>query len=80
MLEIYRPFISGTVVTFEEEVPSLTAFENRIISITKQLPWLVCEINGEIAGYAYAAEHRERVSYRLIKEVSVYVSTDYKRA
>jgi phosphinothricin acetyltransferase len=43
------------------------------------LPFLVCEINGQIAGYAYASDYRSRASYRWTKEVSVYIHPDFYR-
>jgi len=44
-----------------------------------ELPFLVCEIDGRIAGYAYASAYRSRASYRWSKEVSVYVHPDFHR-
>ena len=47
--------------------------------IMSELPFLVCEIDGRIAGYAYASGYRSRASYRWTKEVSVYVHPDFQR-
>jgi L-amino acid N-acyltransferase YncA len=79
ILEIYAPFILETAVTFEETVPSETSFWERIQGIMAELPYLVCEIDGRIAGYAYASGYRSRASYRWSKEVSVYVHPDFQR-
>lgn len=79
ILEIYAPFILDTAVTFEEIVPDEESFWNRIQGIMDELPFLVCEIDGRIAGYAYASGYRSRASYRWSKEVSVYVHPDFKR-
>ena len=79
ILEIYAPFILETAVTFEEVVPDQTSFWHRIQEIMKELPFLVCEIDGEIAGYAYASAYRSRASYRWSREVTVYVHPDFKR-
>ena len=79
ILEIYAPFILDTAVTFEETVPEEPAFWERIQGIMSELPYLVCEINGKIAGYAYASAYRSRASYRWAKEVSVYVHPDFHR-
>ncbi|WP_423130355.1 GNAT family N-acetyltransferase [Gaoshiqia sp. Z1-71] len=79
ILEIYRPFIEGTAVTFEEEVPSPEEFKERIEHIRADAPCLVCEVNGRIVGYAYAALYRARASYRWNREVSVYIHPDYHR-
>lgn len=79
ILAIYAPFITDSVVTFEEEVPTEESFWERIRGIMAELPYLVCEIDGRIAGYAYASGYRSRASYRWSKEVSVYVHPDFRR-
>jgi phosphinothricin acetyltransferase len=77
MLDIYAPYVQSTAITFEYEVPSLSEFTDRIVSKTKRFPWLVCEIDGVIAGYAYASNFRERAAYKWDAELSVYVSKEY---
>jgi L-amino acid N-acyltransferase YncA len=79
ILEIYSPYILHTSVTFEEVVPEEGSFGERIRSIKNEMPYLVCEIDGRIAGYAYASNYRNRASYRWTKEVSVYVHPEYQR-
>jgi len=79
ILEIYSPYITGTSVTFEEEVPDEESFWERMQGIMKELPYLVCEIDGKIAGYAYASGYRSRASYRWSREVSVYIHPQFQR-
>jgi phosphinothricin acetyltransferase len=79
ILEIYSPFILETSVTFEETVPTEESFWERMRGIMAELPYLVCEIDGRIAGYAYASGYRSRASYRWSKEVSVYIHPDFQR-
>lgn len=79
ILEIYAPFIRDTAVTFEETVPTEESFWERIQGIMAELPFLICEIDGRIAGYAYASGYRSRASYRWTKEVSVYIHPDFHR-
>jgi phosphinothricin acetyltransferase len=79
ILEIYKPFILHTSVTFEEIVPDEQSFWERIQEIMNELPFLVCDIDGRIAGYAYASAYRSRASYRWSKEVSVYVHPEFHR-
>jgi L-amino acid N-acyltransferase YncA len=79
ILEIYAPFILDTAVTFEEIVPDEESFWERIQAIMTELPYLVCEIDGQIAGYAYASGYRSRASYRWSKEVSVYIHPGFQR-
>ena len=77
MLEIYAPFILNSGITQETDIPSVEDFQNRIISNLKERPWLVCEINGQVAGYAYAGKHRDRKGYQWCTEPSVYISEKY---
>jgi L-amino acid N-acyltransferase YncA len=71
--EIYAPFCVETPVSFETEAPSAQEVRQRIKKILEFLPWLVCEDEGQVVGYAYASRHRERAGYRWSVDVSVYV-------
>ena len=42
-------------------------------------PYLVAEIDGCVAGYAYAAPYRARPAYRYTVEDSVYIHHEYAR-
>jgi len=77
ILTIYAPYISGTAISFETEVPSAEEFATRIGAIGGRYPYLVCEIDGKIAGYAYASKFREREAYRYDVETSIYVAAEY---
>lgn len=78
ILAIYKPYVQNTAITFEIEVPSLALFRKRIINVSKTHPWLVCEIKGQIAGYAYAGLHRTRACYQWSTEASVYVHHEFR--
>lgn len=80
ILAIYSPYIASTSFTFETEVPSEDDFTDRITSYLANWPWLVCEVDGQIAGYAYASRYRERVAYQWSAECSVYVQDDHHRS
>ncbi|HMG68312.1 MAG TPA: GNAT family N-acetyltransferase [Chitinophagaceae bacterium] len=79
ILDIYAPYIENTSFTFETEVPTIDAFKERIDGYLQSWPWLVCEIDEVIAGYAYGTKHRERTAYQWSLESSVYVHDDYQR-
>src|SRR5262244_3816972 len=79
ILAIYAPYIANTSFTFETEVPTVSAFAERITTYLVSWPWLVCEINGKIAGYAYGSRYRERVAYQWCVESSVYIHDDFQR-
>ncbi len=73
---IYAPYVLNTTVTFEYEPPTAEAFAARIAGIYTQYPYLVCELDGGIAGYAYAHRLFDRAAYGWNAELSVYVRTD----
>lgn len=79
ILDIYAPYIENTSFTFEIDTPTIEQFAQRIINYLETWPWLVCEIDGKIAGYAYATRYRERTAYQWCTESSVYIHDDYHK-
>ena len=79
ILEIYAPYIQNTSLTFEIDVPTEEDFAIRIEKYSLEWPWLVYEIEGKIAGYAYASRYRERAGYQWSLECSVYIHDDFMR-
>lgn len=78
--DIYAPFVERTHVSFETVPPSEAEMAERIDETVTELPWLVCELDGEIAGYAYASRHKERPAYQWGVDVSVYVDERWRRS
>jgi len=73
MLEIYRPYIEQSVISFEMALPSPEDFQQRVLAVQKDLPWLIFEgQDGSLLGYAYAGKHRARAAYQWSADVSVY--------
>lgn len=79
LLLIYAPYVRGTAVTFEYEVPSAAEFAGRIRSVLQRYPFLVAEFCGKLVGYAYAAPFKDRAAYDRSVETTVYVRQDKKR-
>lgn len=76
VLEIYKPYVLNTIITFEYEVPTLAEYLQRIRTNTEEYPWLVCECNNKIVGYAYASKHRYRTAYQWSPESTIYLSPE----
>lgn len=72
LLEIYAQYIE-TPITFEYALPAEQEFAARIRGISERYPYIICEENHKIAGYAYACRYREREAYQWDVEASVYV-------
>src|SRR5665213_3507622 len=77
--EIYAPYVLGTVSTFEVEPPTIGELAQRRAAILDLgLPFLIAEIHGKAAGYAYAGPYRPRAAYRYTIENSVYVAQNLR--
>jgi phosphinothricin acetyltransferase len=73
---IYRPYVEGTAITFEYEVPTTDEFRSRISHTLERYPYLVAtdrEDPGRILGYAYAGMYYGRAAYAWSAETSIYV-------
>ncbi|MGB0083551.1 MAG: N-acetyltransferase family protein [Terracidiphilus sp.] len=71
--EIYNHYVQHTPITFEETPIAPDDMRSRILKITSALPWIVCEEDGKLIGYAYASKWRERSAYRHSVEATVYL-------
>jgi L-amino acid N-acyltransferase YncA len=76
---IYRPVVEATAISFETNAPDRNEMERRISDTLRTYPWLVCDVGGQLAGYAYAARHRVRSAYRWSVDTSVYVDDAHRR-
>ena len=76
--EIYAPYVSHTVISFEEIPPSAAEMAERMARVLEVAPWLVAEDeNGLVIGYAYAGRHRERAGYRWSVDLTAYVDSEF---
>ncbi len=79
LLAVYLPYME-TTITFEYDAPSLEEFTRRVCTTLEEYPYLLCEENGEVLGYAYAHRFKPRAAYQWDAELSIYVSrTVYSR-
>ena len=77
---IYAPYVRGTNISFELEPPGEEEMRMRIRGTIAHLPWLVCERDEHVLGYAYAAKHGVRPAYDWSVNTSVYVDEGNHRA
>jgi L-amino acid N-acyltransferase YncA len=77
--EIYRPIVESTTISFETVAPSREEMARRVQDTLGAYPWLVCALDGHVAGYAYAAKHRLRAAYQWSVDTSVYIHEGYRR-
>ncbi|MGN0818113.1 MAG: GNAT family N-acetyltransferase [Candidatus Coproplasma sp.] len=76
MLEIYRPYVENTTVSFEYVTPTLKEFTVRMDALTGVHPIIVCEDGEGIIGYAYSSPAFLRAAYGWCADLSVYVRGD----
>ena len=77
---IYRPVVESTIISFETVAPDGDEIARRLAGTLVSHPWIVCEIDGRVAGYAYATTHRVRAAYRWSADTSVYVDAAFRRS
>src|SRR5580693_8248192 len=74
---IYGHHVLHGFGTFEEVPPSAEDMAGRVTAVTDWgLPYLVAEVDGAVAGLAYAGLFRPRAAYRYTVEDSVYIAPD----
>lgn len=76
---IYAPIVQDTFISFEQVVPSVEEIAARIEKTLQQYPYLVCDIDGKIAGYAYGSAFRTRSAYQWTTEVTAYTHPHFHR-
>ena len=75
--EIYNEYLAKTIITFEEIPVTVEEMMTRIVTITKNYPWLVYEEEGKVVGYIYAGKWKERSAYRYSVELGIYINSKY---
>jgi L-amino acid N-acyltransferase YncA len=77
---IYAPYVTDTVISFEEVPPSANDMAMRMDKVKLAgLPYLVAEGgDGLVVAYAYAGPFHARAAYRHTVENAVYVAQDQR--
>ncbi len=74
---IYAHYVVTTVVTFDEVAPTAQHWRERLDDLRRRrLPFLVADVDGQVAGYAYASPWRPKPAYRYTVEDSIYLAPD----
>ncbi|MBR5913522.1 MAG: N-acetyltransferase [Selenomonadaceae bacterium] len=78
LLKIYSYYVEKTAISFEIETPTLKEFEDRIVKIKKNFPYIVAEVETKIVGYAYAHEFVGREAYKFSAELTIYLDKNFR--
>ena len=77
---IYAHAVETGTATFELEPPSEAEMLRRYEKLRAgPFPYIVAEIDGKVAGYAYAGPFRERPAYRFTVEDSIYIAPEMQK-
>jgi L-amino acid N-acyltransferase YncA len=76
---IYAHYVQHSVATFDLEVPGPGFWPAKMADLVGAgLPFLVAELDGEIAGFAYVAPWRAKRAYRRTVEDTIYLAPGYE--
>jgi L-amino acid N-acyltransferase YncA len=71
---IYAHAVEHGTASFELEPPDEAEITRRYRALRDgRFPFIVAEVNGAVAGYAYAGPYRARPAYRFTVEDSIYI-------
>jgi L-amino acid N-acyltransferase YncA len=74
---IYNPYVRDTAISFELAPVTEADMAQRIRGYSALFPWLVAELEGRVAAYAYATRWRTRAAYDQTLESTIYVDKAY---
>jgi L-amino acid N-acyltransferase YncA len=74
---IFGHYVTSSVVTFEITPPTVEDWRQRRDDLAgRGLPFLVCESDGQVAGWAFATPWRPKPAYRHTVEDAIYLAPD----
>jgi L-amino acid N-acyltransferase YncA len=74
---IFAHYVETSVATFEETPPSAGDWTRKAREVAVAgLPFLVVEMDGAVAGFAYASPWRPKPAYRHTVEDTIYLAPD----
>ena len=77
--QIYRPYVTDTVITFETRPPEPAEMTDRVQRAQREHAWLVAQEADRVIGFAYGQSYKQRPAYRWACEVSVYLEMGRRR-
>ena len=77
---IYAEAVAHGTASFELEPPDDAEMARRCRALIEGgFPYIVAELNGAVAGYAYAGPYRARPAYRWTVEDSIFIAPQFHR-
>jgi L-amino acid N-acyltransferase YncA len=77
--DIYGHHVSHGTASFDTEPPTVEDWAKKIHEIVnRRWPFIVAEIDGDVAGYTYTTQFRDRPAYLHTCENSIYVRAELR--
>jgi phosphinothricin acetyltransferase len=71
-------YVLNSVATFAETPQTVAEWRERLDDLERRgLPFLVAEVDGEVAGYAYTGPWRPKPAYRYTVEDTIYLAPEH---
>lgn len=75
--DIFGGYVRQSIATFVEEPPSAADWVDRIGRAREtKVPFLVADVDGRVAGFAYCSAYRPHAAYRYTVEDSIYIAPE----
>jgi L-amino acid N-acyltransferase YncA len=78
-LEIYRPYVENSAVSWELDAPTLGEMADRINSLNESHAWLVLERDDQTIGFANGHALWSLPSYRWSTQTGLYIDAGHQR-
>ncbi len=78
-LEIYRPYVENSAVSWELDVPTVDEMADRITSVNETHAWLVLERGSQTIGFANGHALWSLPSYRWSTQTGLYIADGHHR-
>ncbi len=78
-LEIYRPYVLNTAISWEIDVPTVAEMAARIDGLHATHEWLVFERDDQIVGFAYGQPLKRLSTFQWSTETGIYVDVHHHR-
>lgn len=79
MLKVYNSYVGENNCSPDVELPTIADFVQRIDRYTYSRGWMICEIEGETAGFCLLTENREDEEDMFSAEIQLYVKDSILR-
>ncbi len=78
-LEIYRPYVENSAVSWELELPSAEQMANRIATVNQTHAWLILETDHRTIGFATGHALWSLPAYRWSTQTGLYINSGHQR-